>query len=143
MELWEVAAREAIRELVVTYNHLGDGGRIDEMTALFLPDATLDAFGDVREGHDAIAGFFGGIATHSIPSNAAKRPHTFLRHHTATISITVTDPENASGKSYWANVSDAGLDGTGRYWDTYRRVQDGAWRFATRKIRRDTWEPAS
>ena len=139
MELSEIAAREAIKELVATYNHLGDGGRIDEMTALFLPDATLDAFGDVRVGHEAIAGFFGGVASGDQAPVPAATPRTFLRHHLATISVTLHGSDEASGRSYWSNISDGGLDSSGRYWDTYRRLDDGTWRFATRKIRRDPW----
>ena len=139
MELWEVVAREEIKELVAAYNHLGDSGRMDEMTSLFLPDATLDGFGDVCVGHEAIAGFFHGVASGATSPVPAATPRTFLRHHLATISINVESPDEASGKSYWANISDGGLDSSGRYWDTYRRIDDGPWRFATRKIRRDAW----
>ena len=45
MEAWEPGAREAIRELVARYTHLGDGGRIKEMTELFEPDAVVEAIG--------------------------------------------------------------------------------------------------
>ncbi len=57
----ELAAREQIRELVAAYTHLGDGGRLDEMTTLFEPAATLDAFGTTYRGHDEVKSFFSGI----------------------------------------------------------------------------------
>src|SRR5881396_244590 len=43
MELWELAAREAIRETVARYAHLVDRGRIDELVELFTQDGTLEA----------------------------------------------------------------------------------------------------
>ena len=62
MEISELMAREHVRELVASYTHFGDRGRIAEMTDLFGPDAELDGFGQLFVGHEAIAGFFGGIA---------------------------------------------------------------------------------
>ena len=50
MELWELAAREAIRETVARYAHLVDRGRIDELVELFAEDGTLEAAGDPRRG---------------------------------------------------------------------------------------------
>ena len=43
MELWELAAREAIRETVARYAHLVDRGRIDELVDLFVEDGVLEA----------------------------------------------------------------------------------------------------
>lgn len=133
METWELSAREEIRELVASYTHLGDGGRIDEMTRLFEPDARLDAHGEEYLGHERIASFFGAIADGSAPGPA----RTFIRHYISNLTIDVTSPTEASGASYWTVISDGGLESSGRYRDTYRRTPDGPWRFATRKIRRD------
>ena len=133
METWELAAREEIRELIASYAHLGDGGRIAEMTALFAPDAVLDAHGTDYVGHERIAGFFGGIADGTAPG--PKR--TFIRHYISNVTIDLTSPNEASGAAYWTVISDDGLESSGRYRDTYRRDPDGPWRFATRKIRRD------
>lgn len=133
MEASEVAAREQIRELIASYNLLGDRGRIEEMTTLFEPDAQLDGFGTLYVGSDEIAGFFGGIADGTTPGPT----RTFLRHHISNVSIDVTSPTEASGVAYWLVISDGGLESSGRYRDTYRCGTDGAWRFATRTIRRD------
>ena len=43
MELWELEARESIRDLVARYNANGDSGRFDPMLELFAEDATLDS----------------------------------------------------------------------------------------------------
>src|SRR2546430_16483834 len=57
MELWELAAREAIRETVARYAHLVDRGRIDELVDLFVEDGVLEAGGPPartgRAGHRA------------------------------------------------------------------------------------------
>jgi hypothetical protein len=139
MELWEIEAREQIRELIAAYTHLGDGGRISEMTDLFTESAVLDAGGSLREGHEAISAFYGGIADGSSPGPT----RSFIRHYISNISIELTSASTASGKSYWVVISDEGLESSGRYWDSY--VRDGTesgnpvpWRFATRKIRHDT-----
>jgi len=43
MELWELAAREAIGETVARYAHLVDRGRIDELLELLVEDGVLEA----------------------------------------------------------------------------------------------------
>jgi len=132
VDLAELAAREQIRELVASYTHLGDGGRIDEMIMLFHPDAELDAFGQIYSGREAMAGFFGGIADGT--SEGPKR--SFIRHYISNVTIDVHDDNTASGASYWTVIADHGLESSGRYRDTYSPGDDG-WRFATRKIRRN------
>ena len=133
MEAWELTAREEIRELVARYTHLGDGGRIDEMTQLFEPDARLDAHGEDYVGRERISGFFGGIADGTSPG--PKR--TFIRHYISNLTIDVASQTEAAGASYWTVISDNGFESSGRYRDSYHRDPDGPWRFATRKIRRD------
>ena len=41
VEPWELTAREEIRELVARYAHHADGGRFDELVALFAEDGVL------------------------------------------------------------------------------------------------------
>ena len=56
----EVAAREAIRDLVARYNANGDAGRFDDVVALFAPDAVMELpNGEVLEGREAIAAGWG------------------------------------------------------------------------------------
>jgi ketosteroid isomerase-like protein len=135
MDITELIAREHIRELIASYNHFGDRGRIDEMTALFAPDAELDGFGQIFNGHDEIRGFFGGIVDGTVPRPAPDR--TFMRHHISNVTIEMQGPDGASGAAYWLVISDDGLESSGRYRDTYMRDGDGNWKFATRMIRRD------
>ena len=41
MELWELTARESIRDLVARYNANADTGRFDQVLELFAPDAVM------------------------------------------------------------------------------------------------------
>lgn len=129
----ELVDRERIRELVAAYSHLGDGGRLAEMTELFEADATLEAFGTRYDGRQAIEGFFGGI----VDERSEAPARTFVRHHISNVTITLDGPDTASGASYWVVYSDDGFESSGRYRDTYRRDAAGTWRFRSRKIRRD------
>jgi ketosteroid isomerase-like protein len=130
---WELAARDAIRQLVADYTHMGDGGRLDEMILLFDDDAVVDTAQRRFTGHDEITGFFAGIVDGTSPGPR----RSFIRHFIANHSIDVTSPTTATGAAYWLVISDVGLESSGRYRDSYRRGDDGRWRFATRKIRAD------
>ena len=133
MEPWELVARESIRDLVARYNANGDTGRFDQVLELFAPDAVMQL--DDREyvGHEDIRSIF----THAAGAvTGAPR----IQHHTATLQIDVTDPEHASGRSYFQVLAGEGLDHWGRYLDRYV-VAGGRWRFARRRVVTDGWVP--
>jgi len=145
VEAWEIDAREQVRDLVASYNALGDRGRFDELLDLFAPDATMDV-GDGRtyDGLDEIRTIFTGTrdsvrgdATDGGVGPAAPR---FLQHHTSTHAITVDGPEAATGQAYFTVMTDGGVDHWGRYQDAYR-VVEGRWRFASRRVRVDGTTP--
>ena len=48
MELWELIAREAIRETVASYAHLVDSGRFDDVVELFTADGVLEVQGSMN-----------------------------------------------------------------------------------------------
>ena len=134
----QLSAREQIRELVASYTHLGDGGRLDDLLALFDAEGWLEAVdptGSRRRyvGPTEVAGFFTGI----VSGREAKPTITFVRHHISNVTISLDGPDVASGVFYWAVYSDHGFESSGRYRDAYRRGADGRWRFASRTIRRD------
>ena len=152
MELWELTARESIRDLVARYNANGDAGRFAEVLALFADDAVMEiatAGGDVTryEGHDAIATIFtgtkarwereaagpsggGGATSVTASEHQGRRRH--VRHFTATHQIDVADRTHASGRSYFAVLMAHGLDHWGRYIDTYEE-RHGRWLFTLRR----------
>src|SRR4051812_13214147 len=62
MELWELEAREELRQLLTTYYRLGDSGRIAEQAALFEPDGVVELYGrGTFVGPDAIAAAYKGL----------------------------------------------------------------------------------
>jgi hypothetical protein len=140
VELWELTARESIRDLVARYNVNGDAGRFDHVLELFAPDATMDV-GDGRTytGADEIRSIF--IGTKVLVTAGAGAPG-FVRHFTSTLQVDVIDRTNATGRSYYHVLTAAGLDHWGRYVDAYRKV-DGAWRFRHRRVTIDGHHPAS
>jgi hypothetical protein len=133
MELWELTAREAIRDLVARYNANGDSGRIDAMLGLFADDAVFEVMPDQRyAGSAAIRGFFQGVTDDG--------DVRVLRHFTATHQIDVLSPGEARGRCYYAVFTEHGLDHHGRYLDEYRCIA-GAWRFQTRRVTVDARTP--
>src|SRR6184192_458244 len=77
MELWELAAREAIRETVARYAHLVDRGRIDELLELFVEDGVLEA-GDQppARGRAAIRELFLGTGKRLASASATPPPRS-------------------------------------------------------------------
>jgi len=61
MEVWELEAREQIRDTIARYAHCVDGGCFDDLVALFIPDGVLEV-GASRPT---------GVGTRSGPSSPA------------------------------------------------------------------------
>lgn len=133
MEVWELAAREAIRELAARYAHCADGGRFEELAALFADDGVLAIAGrPPLTGRDAILAFLADTAA-ALATGGAPKP---LRHHVASHTITVDDRTTARGAAYFLVVTPEGPDHWGRYRDRYV-ARDGGWVFAERRVRVD------
>ncbi|MFM8304726.1 MAG: nuclear transport factor 2 family protein [Actinomycetota bacterium] len=131
--MWELVARESIRDLVARYNANGDTGRFDQVMELFAPDAVMEIAGEPpRVGHDEIRAVFTGTAG---GVDWGYRP-PYLRHVTGTHQIDLVDETSAVGRCYYFVLTAVGLDHWGRYVDEYR-VVDGAWRFARRRVTTD------
>lgn len=139
MEHWELAAREAIRDLVARYNANGDTGRFDQVVELFAPDAVMDTGeGGERVGAEEIRSIFTGAR-----DGASYGDHpVYLRHMTATLQIDLIDQAAAKSRCYYFVLTAIGLDHWGRYIDEYRTV-DGTWRFARRHVTVDGRTPGS
>lgn len=135
MEPWETAAREEIREIIARYALLGDRGKWAELAALFVPDGIFEI--NVRPhpfvGREAIAGCMASLGE----GNVELPQITYVRHHVSNVTIDFESETAATGESYWHVIADIGLWRWGRYRDTYRRDDDGRWRFAHRVARED------
>ena len=137
MELWELAAREAIRETVAAYAHCADSGRFDEFAELFATDGVLEVRGqDPVRGRDAIRAYLGGVGTDLKQETTVP----LIRHHVSNLRIEVVSATEARGACYFLAVTEHGVDHWGRYRDRY--VPDGdRWLFAHRFVRTDGTTP--
>ena len=62
MELWELVARERIRDTIALYNWSGDAYRLEDLTHAFTEDGVLEVRGEAPfKGRAAIIEFLGGI----------------------------------------------------------------------------------
>ena len=133
MDTTDLAAREAIRDLVARYAVAADRGRFDDVVALFTPDGVLELPDDRRaQGRDGILAFLRGTgadlrAVTTVPT---------IRHHVTTHEITLTTPTTATGRVYFFVVTERGPDHWGTYRDDCVSTPDG-WRFAKRRVRID------
>ncbi len=130
VELWELAAREHIRDTLARYTWSGDAGKVDDLALAFAPDGMLEIRGEEPlRGRDAIAARLGGV----------KR---IVRHNLANIRFTAVSTERAAVSSYFTVVTEIGLDHYGRYRDEFARVGD-QWLIAHRFVFTDWAAPNS
>jgi len=139
LQIPDLLAREAIRDLVVRYNSYGDSGLFDRMLALFAPDAVVEIGGDIYRGSRQIGEAFNRVPAHA--SKPAGQP-AYLRHCTATHQIDLVDETTATGRCYFFVLTAVGLDHWGRYLDEYS-VIEAEWRFTRRRILTDALSPQS
>lgn len=117
----------AIRNLAIRYSLAIDDGRIEDVAALFTPDATFAArYGEPLRGRDAIAEF---LAANARTQEASA--HAVMGH--------LIEPDGEAGAVGIVQVA-AALDKDGatlrfslRCHDRYR-LRDGRWLFAHRGI---------
>ena len=148
MEVWELVARESIRDCIARYNANGDSGRIDQMVAVFAPDGVMETAGQRYEGRAAIHAFMSSVVSAGKPDapdvgdDARRRTPTeewiargrtpFIRHFTGTTQIDVLSPTEARARSYYLFLTVHGLDHWGRYLDEFAPV-DGHWLITHRR----------
>jgi len=128
VELWELVARESIRDLVARYNANADSGRFDQVLECFAPEAVMELDGKPYRGRGEIRTVFTSAA-----EMARRGPEPIIvRHHTSTLQIDVSGREDATSRCYYQVLSARGLDHWGRYLDRYG-VIDGQWYFVHRR----------
>lgn len=139
-------ARDAIRDLVARYNSFGDSGRFEQLMELFSPDAVMELQGEedswtAYRGRAEILTIFTGTRGRLSGGSGEARPR-YVRHHTATHRVDVTDPDHAEGRVYFQVLMSHGLDHWGRYQDRYVRIE-GRWMFAHRRVTTEGYAEAS
>jgi SnoaL-like domain len=140
VEMWELAAREQIRDTLARYNWSGDAGRLDGLAETFCTDGVLEirGFAPLR-GRSEIVAFLGGV-TGDIADKLDVNP--VVRHNLANVLFTGLTREQANVSSYFTVLTHIGLDHFGRYRDTL--VPEGdAWLIKHRKVSTDWAAPNS
>jgi hypothetical protein len=140
VEIWELVAREHIRDTLARYNWAGDAGRLDDLADTFCADGVLEIRGlKPLQGRAEIVAFLGGV-TGRVAVSADVKP--IVRHNVANVLFNEVARDHAQVSCYFSVVTHIGLDHVGRYRDTL--VPDGdTWRIRHRKVSTDWAAPDS
>ena len=117
MEVWELVARESIRDRIARWNSNGDAGRFADMVQVLAPDVEFQATGSAAiRGRDNVLAYLGGIGDEKAPAKVSVGRYVpsggwpSIRHYTSTIQIDVTSETTAHVRSYYVVLSSFGLD---------------------------------
>jgi hypothetical protein len=132
--MWELVAREQIRDTLARYNWSGDAGRLDDLAETFCADGVLEIRGQRSlRGRSEIVSFLSGV-TGKVAGDVDVKP--IVRHNLANVLFTALTPHEAHVSSYFTVLTHIGLDHFGRYRDTL--VPDGdTWLIKHRKVSTD------
>lgn len=125
MQLWELVARERIRDTLARYNWSGDALRLDDLAQTFCEDGELELRSDepVR-GRAAIVELLGGAVAAPNAAAQASGIKRIVRHNVTNIRVTDVCPDEARVACYFTVFTEIGLDHYGRYRDVFVPVGD-------------------
>lgn len=139
MELWDLAARERIRDVYTDYTHAGDRMRLGDLAECFTEDGELEVTNLFSvQGRDAIAV---QLASPAEPAQGTGE-RFFVRHFISNLRFADFTPELARTTAYFAVFTPAGPDHWGRYRDELVPVGD-RWLFRRRSVTVDAAAPNS
>ncbi|WP_156297503.1 nuclear transport factor 2 family protein [Mycobacterium paragordonae] len=142
MEIWELVAREQIRDTLARYNWSGDAGRVDDLAATFCVDGLLEIRGARSlSGRSEIAGFLRGV-TADVATTAGANNRPVVRHILSNVLFVELTAQRAHVWSYFTVVTRVGLDHLGRYRDVLVPAE-GTWLIKQRTVSTDWAAPAS
>ena len=133
-----------MRHTLSSYHYAGDRGRLDELAACFHEDGILEIAGrDPWQGRDAIRDGLSGALDTKAGERHPSTPLTHLHHHLATPHFHVLIPTEVQTSSYFAAMTDIGLDHWGRYADVLTPDDGDRWLFQRRTVIVEGHTPAS
>jgi SnoaL-like domain len=137
MDLWELAARERIRDTLARYSWSGDSLRLDEFAQAFCEDGELQLRGrDPVRGRAAVIEFLSGVAA------GGSGVTRLVRHNVTNIRFLEVTRQQAKVTSYFTVFTEVGLDHYGRYRDIFVPADD-EWLIRHRFISTDWAAPES
>lgn len=141
--MWELVARERIRDTLARYNWSGDAMRLDDLAAAFCEDGELELRGsEPIRGRRAIVDFLGGTVAAPKAAAEASIVKRIVRHNVTNIRFTEVTPQQARVACYFTVFTEIGLDHFGRYRDEFVPV-DGDWLIRHRFVSTDWSAPNS
>ncbi len=145
MELWELAAREGIRDTIARYTWCAEFMDAAGFADCFSADAVLEIKGgETYRGRGAIVDMITGVRDRTrAAAPEASAASAVMRHFVANVRIEIASPERARAFAYFTVfMPPHGHDHWGRYADEL--VREGErWRFARRRVSVDGAVPAS
>ena len=143
MELWELVARERIRDTLARYNWSGDALRLDELAETFCEDGELELRNrEPVRGRAAIVALLGGAVAAPNATAQTSGVKRIVRHNVTNISFTDVTPHGARVACYFTVFTEIGLDHYGRYRDVFVPVGDD-WLIRHRFVSTDWSAPDS
>lgn len=136
MEMWELIAREQVRQTLADYTDATDRFDLGALARCFGPDGVLEFTGGSTPLTGPAAIEAGLAAAMSGPPS--KKAPTHVRHHVSSIRFESVTRDRVQVSSYFAVHTDVGLDHWGRYRDVLVPL-DGRWLFAHRRIKVDAF----
>jgi hypothetical protein len=145
MQMWELAAREGIRDTIARYTWCAEFMDAAGFADCFTAGAVLEIKdGATYRGREEIVGMIGAVRDRTrAVSPAQSGAPAVMRHFVANVRIELESPERARSFAYFAVfVPPHGQDHWGRYADEL--VREGErWRFTKRRVSVDGALPAS
>jgi len=142
MDLWELAARERIRDTLARYSWSGDSLRLDEFAHAFCEDGELQLRGrDPVRGRAAVIEFLSDVAAADTVATGSGVTR-FVRHNVPNIRFLEVTRQQAKVTSYFTVFTEVGLDHCGRYRDIFVPADD-QWLIRHRFISTDWAAPES
>jgi SnoaL-like domain len=143
MELWELVARERIRDTLARYNWSGDALRLDDLAQTFCEDGELELRdSEPLRGRAAIVDLLGGVVVAPNATAQASGVRRIVRHNVTNIGFTEVCPAEARVACYFTVFTEIGLDHYGRYRDVFVPVGDD-WLIRHRFVSTDWSTPDS
>lgn len=137
MDLWELTARERIRDALAQYTWSGDAFRLEDLAAAFCDNGTLEIRGEAPlEGRAAIVARLQGVGAPPSDGQRVGQPARIVRHNVTNVRFLELTPQRARVDSYFTVNTEIGLDHYGRYRDRFEPVAD-AWLIRHRFVSTD------
>lgn len=142
MQMWEIVARESVRQTLADYTAATDRFDLPALAACFAVDGVLEFTGGSQPlcGPAEIVAGLGAALT--APNDAHRPKPSHVRHHVSSVRFSSVAADRVEVSSYFAVHTDIGLDHWGRYRDVLVPVGQ-AWLFAHRKVNVDGFADGS